>query len=66
MNDSGQNDFERIAQQERRLSFSQELWSMIRRKKKYWMAPLIVVLLLLGLLVVLSSTAVAPFIYTLF
>jgi Family of unknown function (DUF5989) len=63
---SGQTDFDAIAHKERHLSFGQELWNMVRHKKKYWMAPIIIVLLLLGLFVVLSTTAVAPFIYTLF
>jgi hypothetical protein len=43
-----------------------ELWSFLRHNKKWWLGPILVVLLLLGLLLVLSSTAAAPFIYTLF
>ncbi len=34
--------------------------------KKWWLIPLLVVLLLLSLMMALSSTAVAPFIYTVF
>ena len=33
--------------------------------KKWWLTPIILTLLLIGVLVVLSGTAVAPFIYTL-
>jgi hypothetical protein len=61
-----ENDFERIAKTGRETSFISELWAMICDQKKYWMIPIIAVLLLLGLLVLLSGTAAAPFIYTLF
>jgi uncharacterized membrane protein YjdF len=39
----------------------------MRHNKKYWLAPIVIVLLAIGiLLVVAASTALAPFIYTLF
>ena len=60
------NDFEQMARDERESTFIGELWALIREKKKYWLIPIIVVLLLLGLLVLLSGTAAAPFIYTIF
>jgi len=34
--------------------------------KKWWLVPIIAVLLIFGLLILLSSTGVAPFIYTVF
>ena len=44
-----------------------EFLMFLRREKKLWMAPIILVLLLFGLLLVFAqSSAVAPFIYTLF
>jgi competence protein ComGC len=44
-----------------------DLWAFMRERKKFWLAPIIIVLLLLGVLIVLGqSSAVAPFIYTLF
>jgi hypothetical protein len=43
-----------------------EFWGFLSANKKWWLAPMVVVLLGLGLLVILSGTAVAPFIYTLF
>jgi hypothetical protein len=43
-----------------------ELWDLVRHRKVWWLLPVIVVLLILGVLVVLSGTAAAPFIYTLF
>lgn len=47
-------------------SFLREVWDALRHSKKWWLAPIVVVLLLIGALVILSGTAVAPFIYTLF
>ena len=44
-----------------------EFWEFLRQEKKYWLAPIVIVLLLFGLLLVFAqSSAVAPFIYTLF
>jgi hypothetical protein len=44
-----------------------EFVQFLREEKKYWLVPIIVVFVLLGLLIVFSqSSAVAPFIYTLF
>lgn len=44
-----------------------ELWEFLKVRKKMWMLPLLVFLLLIGILIIFSeSSAVAPFIYTLF
>ena len=43
-----------------------EFWDFLRHNKKWWLTPIIIVLLLLGILIVLSGSAAAPFIYTLF
>ncbi|MBO4441002.1 hypothetical protein J5834_02695 [bacterium] len=44
-----------------------DIWGFLKVRKKFWLLPLIVILLLLGLLIVLSgSSAIAPFIYTIF
>lgn len=44
-----------------------DLWLFMKERKKFWLAPIIVILLLLGVLIVIGgSSAVAPFIYTLF
>jgi drug/metabolite transporter superfamily protein YnfA len=44
-----------------------EFWMFLRQEKKYWLVPIVVVFVLFGLLIVFSqSSAVAPFIYTLF
>ena len=44
-----------------------EFVAFLRQEKKFWLAPIVFVLLLFGLLLVFAqSSAVAPFIYTLF
>jgi drug/metabolite transporter superfamily protein YnfA len=44
-----------------------EFWQFLREEKKYWLVPVVIVFVLFGLLIVFSqSSAVAPFIYTLF
>ena len=44
-----------------------EFWQFLRQEKKYWLVPIILVFVLFGMLIVFSQTsAVAPFIYTLF
>ena len=60
------SNFGDIAHNAGETTFVHELWSMLRANKKYWLMPMVIVLLLLGVLVMLSTTAAAPFIYTLF
>lgn len=44
-----------------------ELFQFLWSKKKFWLIPVIVVLLLIGFLIVYAgSSALSPFIYTLF
>ena len=44
-----------------------EFWRFLIQEKKFWLAPLVIVFVLFGLLIVFSqSSAIAPFIYTLF
>jgi hypothetical protein len=44
-----------------------DLWAFLWAEKKYWLIPIVVMLCLLALLLVTAqSSAVAPFIYTLF
>jgi hypothetical protein len=49
-----------------RSSFVAEYFYLLRKTGKWWLLPMIVLLLGLGALMILSSTAAAPFIYTLF
>ncbi len=44
-----------------------EFLQFLAQEKKYWLVPIVIVFVLFGLLIVFSqSSAVAPFIYTLF
>lgn len=50
-----------------RLSIAGELLGYLWRRKLWWMIPMVTVLVLFGLLLVFAqSSALAPFIYTLF
>lgn len=49
------------------VEFLKDLWGFMKERKKFWLAPIILILVLLGTLIVFTqSSAVAPFIYTLF
>ncbi len=44
-----------------------EFWEFMKVRKKFWLLPVIIILLLFGALIVFTeSSAIAPFIYTLF
>jgi hypothetical protein len=58
-------DFEK-ASSEAPPSLLSEFLDFLRYNKKWWMLPILLCLLLLGVLVLLSTTSVAPFIYTMF
>ena len=45
----------------------QEFWAFMKIRKKWWLLPIVVVMLLLGFLLAFAETsALAPFIYTIF
>jgi uncharacterized membrane protein YjdF len=49
------------------MSILSELWKYLRTRRKYWLIPIIIILIVFGaLLMVAQSSAIAPFIYTLF
>ncbi|MGD0909401.1 MAG: DUF5989 family protein [Candidatus Acidiferrales bacterium] len=49
------------------MSFVREIWGFMRTRKKFWLLPMLAMLLLLGGLLVLAQTsAIAPFLYSLF
>lgn len=51
----------------RRFGIAGELVTFFWRSKRWWLVPMIIVLFLFGLLTLLGeSSAIAPFIYTLF
>jgi hypothetical protein len=66
MSEQPQSEFEQAAAQSPSESLLAELWGFLKNNKKWWLLPIVAVLLLFGVLVLLSGTAVAPFIYTLF
>lgn len=49
------------------MGFLGEFWKFLRVRKKFWLLPLLVMIVLFGALLILAeSSALAPFIYTLF
>lgn len=49
------------------MSLLREFWLYLRVRKKWWLLPIVLVLVLLGTLLVFAQTsALAPFIYTIF
>lgn len=63
MND--RKEFESLAA-EKRGNIATEFIDFLRHNKKWWLLPLVITILGLGALVLLSGTALGPFIYTLF
>ena len=59
-------NFSRIAETEGDTSIFREFLEFLTTNKKWWLGPIILVMLGLGGLLLLTSTAAAPFIYTLF
>jgi hypothetical protein len=58
--------FEKAAATHTSQGFFSDLWYFLKTNKKWWLVPILVVFLIVGLLTLLSSTGLAPFIYTLF
>jgi drug/metabolite transporter superfamily protein YnfA len=42
------------------------VWQLLRDHEKWWLTPVVIALLVLSLFALLSTSAAAPFIYTLF
>ena len=59
---------ERFKQKARtaRSGLAAEFWDFLKHNKKWWLLPVLVVMLFVGALAMLSGSAAAPFIYTLF
>ena len=66
MNDKNMSESEKTAAGETGGGFAGEFWHSMRQNRKWWMAPIIIAVLLFGLLMILGSSALAPFIYTIF
>jgi len=52
--------------QEQRTGLLADFIYLLKNNRKWWMLPLILVLIVFGIFMVLSSSGVAPFIYTVF
>jgi hypothetical protein len=49
------------------LDLIKDFFNYFKERKKVWLAPVIILLLIIGAIIVIgSSSALAPFIYTLF
>lgn len=59
-------DFKSAASERQKTGMFSEFVYFLKTSKKWWLLPIIVILVGFGVLVFLSSTAAAPFIYTLF
>ena len=51
----------------KRFQLLREFWHFFRQNKKYWLIPMILILVVMSFLIVLAqSSALAPFIYSIF
>lgn len=66
MSEQQLSDFEKASNREGRTGIIGEYIGFLRQNKKWWLLPILLFLFVLGVLILLSSTAAAPFIYTLF
>ena len=66
MSETDNKQFSDIAEATEERSLLSELIDFLKTNKKWWLAPILMVLLSLGALLLLSGSAAAPFIYTLF
>ena len=60
------DELQRAAAQAPKWGVAGEMWYFLQRSKKWWLLPIFLIFLLFGALMLLSTTAAAPFIYTLF
>jgi len=58
-------EFEQYARQ-KRTTLIGEFFEFLKHNKKWWLLPIIIILLILGLMILLSGSAVSPFLYPLF
>ena len=60
----GKSQFEKVATKNK--SVAGDFIDYLKANKKWWLLPILSTLFLIGVLLLLSTTAAAPFIYTLF
>jgi hypothetical protein len=65
-NPDSASEFEKAAADSQGESLASEFLSFLAHNKKWWLLPIVIVMLFMVVLMYLSSTAAAPFIYTLF
>jgi len=58
--------FQEMAAEQRRGGILRELIRFLMHTKKWWLVPILIAIVLLAITAYLSSSAAAPFIYTLF
>jgi hypothetical protein len=66
MSEQQNSAFERMMADEKGGNLFTDFLAFLRHNKKWWLLPIVAFLLLFGVLMLLSGTAAAPFIYTLF
>jgi len=58
-------DLEQLAEL-RHPSLVREYWQFLKATRKWWLLPIVIMFIILSVMILLSSSAVAPFIYSLF
>jgi hypothetical protein len=66
MSDLLPSEFEKAAARQDKPHFAREFLAFLRHNKKWWLLPIVLILLALSALLLLSGSALAPFVYTLF
>jgi hypothetical protein len=66
MGEPARSDFEKAAAKNTDKGILAEYWYFLWHHKAWWLLPILVMLLLFGAFLMLTQTAAAPFIYTLF
>lgn len=66
MADQPKSEFERAAEEGPRGNLVTDFWYFLRHNKKWWLIPLLLILLLLSALMLIATSGIAPFIYTIF
>jgi hypothetical protein len=61
-----ETEYEKSAAEESSRGVVGEFWYFLKHYRQWWLLPILLALLALGLVMVMSSSAAAPFIYTLF
>ncbi len=50
-----------------KIGLLKELWDFLKTRKRFWLAPIIIIFIILSILIIfVQSSAVVPFIYSLF